>query len=134
MASSAIPVIFAPVEIEGKFYIDGGITNNLPVEPLTGQCDRIIGLHCNPVDHDFDAGNVKGLLERTFLLAINGNVEKRKSVCDVFLEPYELRKYGAFDFTKSTDIFKAGYEFALKNEKNIQNLKESGDSLKDSGN
>lgn len=123
MASSAIPVIFAPVEIDGKFYIDGGITDNLPVEPLAGQCDRIIGLHCNPIASDFDTGNVKGLLERTFLLAINGNVENRKSVCNLFLEPYELRKYGAFDFAKSVDIFKVGYEFALKNEKSILALK-----------
>jgi NTE family protein len=116
MASSAIPVIFSPVEIEGNHYIDGGITNNMPVDPLIEHCDKIIGMHCNPVDREYDTGNMRELLERTFLLAINGNVENRKKNCNLFLEPYELRKLGAFDFAKSQEIFDIGYEYALKNE------------------
>jgi len=124
MASSAIPVIFSPVEIDGTHYIDGGITNNLPVEPLIGHCDRIIGMHCNPVDKNYDTGNMKELLERTFIMTINGNVEKRKSACDLFLEPYELKNYGAFDFAKAEDIFRVGYEYALKNEKQLIGIKE----------
>jgi NTE family protein len=31
-ASSAIPLVFQPVEIDGKLYVDGGLSNNLPVE------------------------------------------------------------------------------------------------------
>ena len=116
MASSAIPVIFSPVEIDGNHYIDGGITNNMPIDPLIGHCDKIIGIHCNPVDKEYDTGNMKELLERTFLLTINGNVENRKKNCDLFLEPYDLRKYGAFDFAKSKEIFNKGYEYALRNE------------------
>ncbi len=116
MASSAIPVIFSPVEIDGNHYIDGGITNNMPVDPLIGHCDKIIGMHCNPVDKEYDTGNMKELLERTFLLTINGNVENRKKNCDLFLEPYDLRKYGAFDFAKSKEIFNNGSEYALRNE------------------
>jgi NTE family protein len=124
MASSAIPVIFSPVEIDGTYYIDGGITNNLPVEPLIGSCDKIIGIHCNPVDLDYRTGNMKELLERTFLIAINENVEKHKDVCDILLEPYELRKFGALDFAKAKDIFKIGYEYVLKNEKRLLALNE----------
>jgi len=37
-ASSSIPVVFDPVNINGSVYIDGGILNNLPVEPLLGIC------------------------------------------------------------------------------------------------
>ncbi len=33
-ASSAVPLIFKPVTIQGKSYMDGGVLNNLPVEPL----------------------------------------------------------------------------------------------------
>ena len=47
---------------------------------------------------------------------MNKNVENKKKNCDLFLEPYELRKYGAFDFAKSKEIFDRGYEYALKNE------------------
>lgn len=122
MASSAIPVIFSPVEINGKHYIDGGIVNNLPVEPLQGNCDKIIGLHCNPVDKEYDAQNMKQLLERTFLMTINENVGNRKKFCDLYLEPYELRKFGAFDFKRAAEMFDIGYKFARLNEKNILDL------------
>lgn len=33
-ATSAFPSIFSPHEIDGRIYIDGGVTNNLPIELL----------------------------------------------------------------------------------------------------
>lgn len=33
LASSAMPGIFPPVEIEGRLYIDGGVANNVPIAP-----------------------------------------------------------------------------------------------------
>jgi NTE family protein len=105
IASSAIPVLFSPVCINDEYYIDGGVVNNLPVEPLVGHCDRIIGLHCNPVDENFAAENMKNLLERTFILTISRNVAQRVDNCDVFLEPYELRKFGALEFSQISEIY-----------------------------
>lgn len=34
LTSSALPIIYPPVEIEGKMYRDGGIKDNLPIMPL----------------------------------------------------------------------------------------------------
>ena len=34
LATSAIPIVYAPVEIDGKMYRDGGIRDNLPIKPL----------------------------------------------------------------------------------------------------
>ncbi len=34
LASSALPIIYSPVEIGGKMYRDGGIKDNLPIMPL----------------------------------------------------------------------------------------------------
>ena len=34
LATSAIPIVYAPVEIDGKMYRDGGIKDNLPIKPL----------------------------------------------------------------------------------------------------
>ena len=30
----SIPVVFSPVKIKGTAYVDGGLLNNLPIEPL----------------------------------------------------------------------------------------------------
>lgn len=34
LATSAIPVVFPPVEIEERYYVDGGINDNLPIHPI----------------------------------------------------------------------------------------------------
>ena len=34
LASSALPIIFDKVEIDGEYYIDGGVKDNVPIKPL----------------------------------------------------------------------------------------------------
>lgn len=34
LATSALPIIYSKVNIDGKFYQDGGLADNLPIEPL----------------------------------------------------------------------------------------------------
>lgn len=34
MASSALPIIYEPVMIDGSYYRDGGMTDNMPIKPL----------------------------------------------------------------------------------------------------
>ncbi len=43
-ASCALPFIFKPVTINKIQYVDGGLLNNLPIEPLEEKCDKIIGV------------------------------------------------------------------------------------------
>ena len=119
LASSAIPVIFKPVEIDGESYIDGGILNNMPAEPLIGKCDMIFGMNCNPVDADFSGDNMKVYMERTFMLAINSNIMASRQYCDFFIEPQNISKYGALDFGKAEEIFNKGYKFANKHRKQL---------------
>ncbi|MGL5765384.1 MAG: patatin-like phospholipase family protein [Sarcina sp.] len=46
LATSAIPSVYEPEEIEGKCYIDGGVVDNIPIQPLYGEgCDIIIVAH-----------------------------------------------------------------------------------------
>ena len=46
LATSALPVIFDPIDIEDKTYIDGGIKNNIPIQPLYDEGFRnIIVVH-----------------------------------------------------------------------------------------
>lgn len=34
LASSAVPILYRPIEYQGRRLVDGGLLNNLPVEPL----------------------------------------------------------------------------------------------------
>lgn len=114
LASSCIPVIFKPVEMNGKRYIDGGVLANLPVKPLEKTCDYIIGSNCNIVDPNFNGSNMKVLLERTMLLATIGNVNRNKKKCDLMIEPNELKSIGGFEINRAKEIFEAGYSAAKK--------------------
>ena len=115
MASSCIPVVFSPVEIDGILYVDGGILNNLPAEPIRDQVTKLIGVSCNPYAYKADLKNVRSLMERSALLAINGNTAKSKELCDVIIEPPGLSKYSGFDLSKAREIFNEGYNFTQEN-------------------
>jgi len=111
LASCAVPVIFKPIELNGETYIDGGILNNLPIEPLIDHCDVIIGSNCNPISENYEPGNMRSILERTLLMTFNVNTIAKKGLCDLFLEPEGLKNFGGFDFSKANEIFQIGYEY-----------------------
>ncbi len=49
LASSAVPAIFPPVEINGERYIDGGVVDNVPIRrALDAGATRIVVLLCTP--------------------------------------------------------------------------------------
>jgi NTE family protein len=113
-ASSCIPAIFEPITIDDNVYVDGGILNNLPLEPIVAQCDKLIGVHANPHGDFKDVKNLKMVLERTFLLSIAQNVYAHKHLCDLFIEPAELANYNVFSLNDGKKIFDIGYQGAKK--------------------
>ena len=78
LIASAFIGVFSPVKINGTAYVDGGILNNLPIEPLKKKCNYVIGLHCNPIGKIRVSGNWKKQLERSLLLTIKLNKLKIK--------------------------------------------------------
>jgi NTE family protein len=49
LASTAIPAIFPPVEIDGERFIDGGVVNNVPIRrAVEAGATRIVVLLCAP--------------------------------------------------------------------------------------
>ncbi len=113
LASCAVPVIFKPVKINGDTYIDGGVLNNMPIEPLMGNCDFVIGSNCNAISDNYAPGNIRSLIERTLLLTMNLNTHAKQHQCDVFLEPDGMKRFGGFDFSKASEIYQVGYEYGI---------------------
>ncbi|MFN3555034.1 MAG: patatin-like phospholipase family protein [Bacteroidales bacterium] len=123
-ASSSIPVIFPPVEIDGEEFTDGGVINNFPVEALQDICDKIIGVSVNPLGERKNLDSLKKIAERTFQLTIRSHTLERKDKCDLFIEPEGLDDYGLLDLSSAHEIFDLGYESALKSLEKNQWLKE----------
>lgn len=66
-ASSAFPSLFTPYELNGNLYVDGGVVNNYPVEPLKERgMDYIIGIDVQDFLYEKDQLNsVVRILEQT---------------------------------------------------------------------
>ncbi len=127
LASSCIPGIFRPIMIDGEHYVDGGVLNNFPVEPLLNKCDVIIGSSCNNLPPVKSLRNIKHALERAALLSLNQSLTLKREFVDVLIEPKGLGETSIFDVKKSEEIFWLAYEEALAN---IENIKEKIDKTK----
>jgi len=114
LASSCIPGMFEPIQIGDRFLVDGGVLNNLPVEPLEGICDVVIGVNCNHLPEATNIRNIKNLIERAVIMSMNANVYGKKSICDYFIEAPGLGKYGVFDIKKAPELFQAGYDETMR--------------------
>ena len=116
IASASVPVLFSPVEHDNKIMVDGGLLNNLPIEPLMGICDKIIGMHVNKLE-DLISTDLKlsklAITERCFHISIANSVYLKAAQCDLFIEP-ELNNFGMFDVKQAENIFEIGYNTTMK--------------------
>ncbi len=111
LASCAIPGIFSPVKIDSTYYVDGGISDNMPLPLLESSKIESIGFHCNAIGSFGKVSNIKTILERTFHIIVNKNVNNRKNLFNYFVEPPGMAAYKIFDLKKSQEIFDIGYSF-----------------------
>ena len=126
LASAALPPVFSPVKIGDKFYIDGGIMNGFPVEPLQNKCDFIIGSAVNPV------GNLNAkkrpnpfrLIYRTATLRVLSDSHSKFHQCDYVFSPPGLRKFGALDLRKVDEVYGYSYLYFEKNMAELTKLLE----------
>ncbi|MCF8429343.1 MAG: patatin-like phospholipase family protein [Bacteroidia bacterium] len=111
LASSCIPLLFEPIKWNDTLYLDGGILNNLPVEPVIGKCDFIIGVHSNEMGIKLENIHIKDMLDRSFHLAMSKTVYDKVHLCDLFIEPPEMSRFGMFEVNKSEEIFLFAYQY-----------------------
>jgi len=69
-ASIAIPGLFRPMILDGRVLIDGGATNPLPFDKLSGRADRIVGVDVYgiPEEDRVDVPNVWDALYTTVMV------------------------------------------------------------------
>lgn len=113
IASCAVPLIFKPVIINNMTYVDGGVLNNLPIEPLQQLNMKIIGVSICPHAEMDKITGIRAISERIFHLNVWNNVIGRLEKCDVGLEIEGSFNYGIFDVKKSEELFEIGYNFTI---------------------
>lgn len=122
MASSCIPLLFQPVNYNDTLFVDGGVLNNFPTEPLTGQCDIIIGSYVNSIKKEVDQVHMNNIVDRCFHLAMKSSVQSKIDSCTLYIEPPNMSQFSLFNLKRADEIFDYGYQYALTFEKKIKEL------------
>lgn len=110
IASCTIPGLFTPVIIDGTTYVDGGVMNNLPLEPIAHQCEMLIGVNSNPIGYQEEFSSMIKLTDRAIHMIIESSILEKKKRFDLFIEPAKLNRYGLLDMAKGREMFDIGYE------------------------
>ncbi len=117
-ASMAVPGVFAPVEIDGHLLVDGGITNNTPIDVARKMGADIV------IVSDIHTNNSKQAEIRNFLDVFNqlvnsltlDNTEKQLATLtkkDILIRP-KIQAYGSSDFICTDEIIDTGTVATLK--------------------
>lgn len=124
VASSSIPVVFHPVKIKDYLYVDGGLLNNLPIEPLKQHNLKIIGININIHGPQDGIDGIFSITKRIFDLALWANTESRFRKCDLGIDIQETYEFGIFEFDKYQELFEVGYNAAKRHREQIVQLLE----------
>ena len=110
-ASMALPVVFAPVIIDGRAMIDGGLTNPLPFDILAGEVDIVVAIDVSgrPVPHpnrDYPSA-LESLFASAFLFERSIVREKLKAAQPDILISSGTGQFQVLDFLKYAEILEA---------------------------
>lgn len=117
-ASCALPVFYSPAEIDGRYYVDGGVADALPIAHAAGRgADVIIAVDVAAGEMNDAAETVaKGMVavhHRVFDIMVH---RRRRVALDawdgraelVYVRP-ELDGYSTFDFANMKTFLEEGY-------------------------
>ncbi|KQR93843.1 patatin [Chryseobacterium sp. Leaf180] len=115
LASASVPFIFPPVRIDDRVYVDGGVLDNLPIEPIIDKCDFLIGSHVNSISYDpLENMTLMKEFDRILHLAIAKSVYSKAKSCDIFLDPPKMTKFSLFNKKFLDKMFAEVYDYTCR--------------------
>jgi len=123
-ASMAFPTLLEPFEVNGALYVDGGIKENLPVQPLLDMgANYVIANKVNtPLKSKNECQDFIAVLNQTININMNVWVEEAVKKSNLVIAP-DLNNYNNASFSDMEKIIKIGEETARENIAELQRLK-----------
>lgn len=114
MASSCIPGIFSPVELNGKLLVDGGIVENVPVDTVKKiGADYSIGVDLNASKSYGKPGNIIEVITNSFHFTLKAAAKFQTEDADLLITP-NLSAFNYFGTEQTKDLIEKGYKDAME--------------------
>lgn len=132
-ASMSIPAVFAPVELDGRLLVDGGMVDNIPVDVARDMgVDLAIVVDIGtPLRDRKQLATVVDVLNQSITLMTRRNSEEQLASLhqdDVLIQP-SLAAFGVTDFGRAQDMIDAGYRAARAMDNRLASLRrDEGDT------
>jgi NTE family protein len=112
-ASSAIPLVFQPVEIQGRILIDGGTVNNLPVDVVKSMgTDVVIAVDASSnLEKKERLTSPLDIMSQSISIEIQRETRRQAALADMVITP-ETSDYSFTDFPSMKEIIGKGEEAA----------------------
>jgi NTE family protein len=122
-ASSAIPGVFQPVQHQGKFLVDGGVVDNIPIDVAKAKgADIVIAVDISANVGNPNITNLVGVILQSTNIMFSLNVEHAKKDADVLITPTGIGDVGMLDFSQKQRCMQAGIEATQKAIPNIHRV------------
>lgn len=119
-ASTCIPGIFNPIEINGIMMVDGGIVENVPIDTVREMgADYVIGVDLNA---QFDYGkpeHIFDVLLNSFHFTLQTSSKLQTKDADLLIKP-DLSSFSRSNIIQVENLMNQGYEDASKALKNFE--------------
>lgn len=111
-ASMAIPSVFSVVELDGRILVDGGVSNNVPVDVVREMgADIVIAVDIGAPLTDRQVGSLLQNYQQLIRMLTRLNMEPRLAQADHVITP-PVAQYGTLEFSSAEEILQAGVEAA----------------------
>ncbi len=122
-ASMAVPLVFDPVELDGRVLVDGGVLNNLPVDVAREMgADLVIAVNIASPLGDISANSsFVNVAYQSIDVALVRNTIESLAAADLVIAP-ELGDFSAADFQNAPSLIQAGYDAVMKKQPFLQGI------------
>ena len=112
-ASASIPGIYIPMNLNGRTLVDGGLVQNVPVQPVKDMgAGVIIASHLSSVDSYEEPENVLDVMRNAFEIAVSQHTKGEVEMADLLIA-MDLSDFSLRDNTERHDeLYAIGYESA----------------------
>lgn len=126
-ASMSIPAVFAPVELDGRLLVDGGMVDNIPLDVARemGVDVAIVVDIGSPLRNRKQLATVVDVLNQSITLMTRRNSEEQLAQLhrdDILIQP-PLASFGVTDFGRAQEMIDAGYRAAQALDLRLATLK-----------